>query len=457
MRGITMKNEPVKIWAKLESEDITIDIGIFREEFSHLCNLNIPFIEYYNFDSKIFQEKLYNKVKGLDQSRLGVGPRSYMGMSIELVRELLSESEQVLLIDIPQNIIANPDSLNKYLQSIELKDKCFPYVLEKLKVQSMVWLQLSKIPGYEDFSFLDIHRFVIDGDREELGSYAFENEPGYILSTFKGMLFVLENNIDAKTYSKLHDITISNVYDKFNIFTMNLPATCDDTGNTREQFFSMKGLKLGELADSKFELGYRSGQTGYGIDHRKVDREGIQDLKEKMGNNGDWFKCDISEYSALLTLLEKNEDEVLKRASLLFEKYNKLLEQANTPLERLLCHEYIVREVELHHLFTDGNGRSSMLLFYSLISKDPDLPNVLFHDPNIFDGYGPEKLTELVIDAMENLANITSRSESKEDMMSQIAELKKVAKSHFENNQEEKAWKYHHDKADISQHKKMKR
>lgn len=434
----------------------------FKMEFTHLCKLNEAVVQFYGIDPKIFQQRLYDKVKNLNNTGCRSIPPNYRTESISAVTELLSENEQQLLKVIPGAIKNDPDKLLNFLENNK-KLKYYPYVIDKLKTQALIWQKMRQTPGYEAFPFDGIYRFVIDGDAEKRGSYAFENEPGYILSTFKGLLFALNSTIDNEIlYCTLHDTATNDVYSTFgNMYQIppNKEGINDGAfficiSNTPEKFLGMPSLSLDDLNKRKFMQGYRDveDEVGFGIS-KNYDSSGLEDLRQRTKSD-DWFKFEENEYLTSLAHASKSQQDVVDRAHKVFDQYSNLINKAKSPIEKILSYAWLAREVEIHHFFNDGNGRSSLLLITSLIHHDPTIPKVLFHDPNVFDAYGPEKLTALVIDAMENLTQSTPDSFRKTINMDKIRNLRAEAVAFFKDNPEKCSWQHYHDKA--QQNIKMK-
>jgi len=456
----------------------------FKAEFVHLVRLTQPIMEYYGLSPKVYIKRLYDNVKDLTDTRISLHEPNYFSASLATLNEILSEHESEILKFIPNKIMNNPTELRKYFEKgkyinqgeIYLKGHKPPqdfikYVINKLKAQSQTWEKMHSHLGYEGIAFQDVYRFVTQGDRNELGAYAFEEEPGYM----ENALYALKDTFDKKMqfnhvqdYRDLHDTAVQGVISKFGSLSGDRNGPFHESLKTdnkeREYFLKLPTQDLDALYEDKFYQGFRSiGELEFGIP--LYDEEGLKDLKKRSIHNN-WFQLkergEGQYYLVLrgyrtfhtdkeeinkggLEAIENFAKESMKnKGKSLFDHYRKLIKKAKSPIERLMAHIWITRELKIHHLFRDGNGRSTVLLFMGLLNKDPSLPKVLLPDPDIFDAYGPKELSNIIIESMENLANrISSKLKSEHTADEKINKLKKARKAYFLQSDRHE-WQYYH-------------
>ena len=102
---------------------------------------------------------------------------------------------------------------------------------------------------------------------------------------------------------------------------------------------------------------------------------------------------------------ERTNWTIENQADLIFDAFNGAIKDWQGKkfcAKRLIAYAWLSRELELAHLFRDGNGRSSYQTFISLVAGDEDLPMVMLEDPNVFDANGPEKLCYRILEGMDN-------------------------------------------------------
>lgn len=251
-------------------------------------------------------------------------------------------------------------------------------IWRKLAAQVKVWESMQLNKKMRDFPFEEIWRFAIDGKFEDTcGPYYFEDEPGYIASYLSGLDFAMnQNTLSASGYIDLHDCIIAGTKKKEN----------------------------GKLVP--FPMGLRTIPVGYPVSKLDQDALGIQDLQNRsLGNNN---SLDIKGLPPpvqfvfqdnTVAAIGSNPNDFLES---IFNVYHEKMKKVTTSEERLLASIWIVRELEINHVFEDANGRSSIVELLGFLARDPELPMALFYDPNILDVNGPEKLCYRVLEAMMN-------------------------------------------------------
>lgn len=322
-------------------------------------------------------------------------PWHYSSIINHIIKKYLASEEADILNKMQKDNIDsdNTDNLIQYLTN-KLQENTGSYILKKLLIQAKISkeMQLAN-PNKPPFPFSEIWRFVIDGNKESEGAYIFENETGYIAGALNGLLYALQTRNQAKDkdwYIQLHDVCVNDVYQSDSLLSelcINEDKFMNYSGSTNKQIKPF----IKNIRDEN-----SSGQFGYGYLLLDQDDEGVDDLK--LTSREDWILVDDSLFR--IYILKKTTQEIQIRLTSLFNKYNQLLQHAQDPAERLICHLWLSRELEIHHVFMDANGRSSLLAAINMVLGD-GLPLMLFDDPNVFDANSPKNLCQHAINAMK--------------------------------------------------------
>lgn len=295
----------------------------------------------------------------------------------KVLSRIFAAKEKEILDKIPPNILKNRKKLVEYLKAQTPRD----YVLEKLTVQAEVWREMGKNEKMKNFPFEEIWRFVIDGMHEDKGPYYFEDEPGYIVASLKALLKALQgiDNPTLKWYAGLHDEAVGEVFK-------------EGKRGRYEEF--EKGIYLNTGVPGP---DYLIGKGRYDSDY---DDMGIRDLKERGSGKSQPRPFIFKESEKIIQSVYDYES-----APKIFSKFNEFVSKEENPVMRLMANVWLVREMELRHLFGDANRRTAMFGLYCFVAKDLDLPMVLLHNPAVIDGNGPEKLLCRLIESMEKFKN----------------------------------------------------
>lgn len=355
-------------------------------------------------------EKLVEKKVDLFPS---VGSSNYDNAIRHVNAAILDTHENEILSNIDKNTQKDPNKFLKALTTLKNNPQYNQYVLDKLIAQAEVWKIMQNNPKLKDFPFKDIWRFCIDVDFQKHGAYIFENEPGYIISTLKALALSL------KTQKPTH----------FDYIAIN--KQCGE--NVQIEFIdNYHGRGLVYLST---EVRYDSVIFTYPTS--KTDPEGLKDLQERSEIENNFFTLSNN---LTMDMRPISYQENIRKMMFLFEEHDKKILASKNKIDRILAHIWLARELELHHHFGDGNGRTSHLLLLSLIANDPHLPMMLLDtDVNLIDSTGPIATLKRVIQGMENfneLCGITTPVLNTEEMKS-IDHLPKEWKPYHPS---EKAW-----------------
>ncbi len=314
------------------------------------------------------------------------------------------------------------------------------YPAKKLLAQSEVYKEIEAIPSFAGkVSFSEIGKFVIDGEKWKLGDYAFDDEPGYILGAFKGLVFALKTRDDEKTpdwYIKLHDTCIGEVYTQLG----KIKEIFFPLGNTKKRFGNPNLNLTRGFSTYYVASGTRKKALIYCTDTLDSDIYGRKDLEED--NRNQWIiygfdtMLELKRFG-LMTLPDQTPQAIKVRMNKLFSGYQSLLSQAQDNADKLIAYLWLVRELEIHHFFADGNGRSAMLALQSMACSKiaKGIFPMLFYDPNVLDANGPEKLCLRAIEAMTHLITISPSLQNKRSntYQSELLQLKQTVIKKFHN------------------------
>lgn len=250
------------------------------------------------------------------------------------------------------------------------------YATKKLIAQARVWAEMGQNEKLKDFPFRQIWRFVIDGSCEAKGAYFFEDEPGYIIASLDALLLALQSKEppSLKQYGELHDVAVRNVLN-----------TKDRSDNNALKHFI------------PFEAGFAKKIFSYGVKGLDSDIEGLEDLKARGSGMPFEYNPELNKVSGI-NILEEPRNRLHVEATC--QRLMEFIEN-KPPAMRLMAYLWLARELELMHILPDANGRSTMILLYQLVANDPDIPMIMFHNPNVLDANGPEKLLCRILENME--------------------------------------------------------
>lgn len=328
--------------------------------------------EWYDLDSKEFLEI----IKKLEEEGIDLTSCEFSDQMKYINAIILKEQESYIFANIDDVVKESPVELLKHLMLLyenNKENKLYNhYVLEKLIVQAEIWKLMQNNPKLNRFPFVDIWRFCIDVEKQKYGAYIFEDEPGYIVGYLNALHFSLKlKSPNFWDYIKINQQCGKDVYASF-------------SGNR-----GYLSTTLRSICPGNFGI----------VDFSNIGPEGLQDLQERSKVPGNFFILDGSRLHIGLYDLEKN----VMRMQFLFAEHEKRIALAKNKEERLMAHLWLARELELHHHFIDGNGRSSNVLLLSLLANDRELPMILYDtDLNLMDGDGPVRFVKRIVTAMRN-------------------------------------------------------
>lgn len=332
---------------------------------------------------------------------------------------ILDNFEKEILEKIDQSVQINPDLLLKTLHKLQESNLHNHYVLKKLIAQAELWKVMQENPKLQEFPFKDIWRLCIDFKYQVYGAYIFENEPGYMVASLKALQFSLEcKNPTYQDYIEINKKCGENVYQTLTSW-QDSEYICDDT---------TKGF---------LDTSLRTEEVFFHIPF--IDEEGLQDLQERSKNSLFFHldtKATIGKGSFRIDSEKLSKEQNISKMQSLFTHHQKLIAQSQNKGQRLVAHLWLARELELHHHFCDGNGRSSDKLLLSLLANDPELSMILYDsDLNYMDGNGPIGFIQRILSAM-HCFNKTCGHEKIPLTFSQVDKMTNIS--------QKPSWRYYH-------------
>lgn len=374
----------------------------------------------------------------------------------------LQNQENEILGCIPLEIKSDPMTLGNYLKD-ELAKKGFlyeqavaqfkelkgqaaegSYVLCKLIAQCDAWKVFKSKKGCENLPFDAVWRCCIDGDCEKYGAYYFENEPFYILAMLRGLGRTLNENI----LNLWNQPLTQQDYENFSArLLLDPPIHKNDN--------AIKGSMVADQVHFRAKMSDR--RQNFDTRQWIKDEIGIQDLKDRTEIQSEMHKktqsAEVSDkdyWIANTTGFEYKHENIwhLCRTTptiisdRIFLGLHQMVHEAKSPGERLIAYIWAARELEICHLFGDGNGRMAIVALINWIFADPDLSLYIPEDPNILDMQAPEKL---ICDIHSGMVRAAELSGKQRDAIIPVEELIRQA------GVKGQSWNVVHKRAELSE------
>lgn len=365
------------------------------------------------------QSPKYNAIIDL-LDKMDVDLASDFAESIRYINAVILDNfEKEVLEKIDPSVKSNPTLFITTLRQIQESNLHNHYVMQKLIAQAEVWQVMKANPKLNEFPFEDIWCFCIDFEFQKFGAYIFENEPGYMVASLNALKFSLE----CKNPTYLDYIEIN--------------KKCGE--NVHKDLYSW--IDAADGGDSEFlETILREISVFFQIPY--IDEEGFKDLKERSANSSffqllsNFSNATIGKGPFKIQSKGISREQNISKMQFLFEYHQQQISQAKNKAQRLIAHLWLARELELHHHFVDGNGRSSDKILLSLLANDPELPMILYNsDLNYMDGNGPIGFVQRILSAMHHF-NKTCGHEEIPLTFLQIDEMTNIS--------QKPSWRHYH-------------
>lgn len=192
---------------------------------------------------------------------------------------------------------------------------------------------------------------------------------------FKGLKTMLESvrnkrRFDVDFLNELHDTCVDGV--------MNMGNTIGDTK------YPAKGMR-----DSTHPGTSTPWTVGFSFKKGiNMTEAGLAEIKRKVKSGDDWFKA----ADTALRASQKTSIECEARARSIINEYYKEIGTAKTEDEKYRIIAECCRDLEIAHLYPDGNLRPIGFLVVNKLLTENGLPPVIMENPNRFDGCSIQEL-----------------------------------------------------------------
>lgn len=256
----------------------------------------------------------------------------------------------------------------------------------KLGAEQVLHQELAQHQALESFNMNECWRLTMDRYQQEArGEYGFENESGYLDGTFRGLAQSLEaarhqTQLTPQLLTQIHDTCVGNV------IGMNFTMSVGDAG--------------------RLQTGMRNGRkNGFGLtEGRNMSPEGLQELQDKIAGGDNWFEIVQHDGKPKLQTTIKSARECEARVQGIINTYNDELAAAATDDEKYTAIARCCRDLEISHVYADGNARTIGFCLVNKLLVENQLPPVILENPNRFDGYSVAQLVDEMKEGAVNLA-----------------------------------------------------
>lgn len=289
--------------------------------------------------------------------------------------------------------ITNSNKLGNGSGSVQDRALCVIRGIEmKLAAEPGLHHEMSQHVAFGSFDTSETWRLVLDKYQQPArGEYGFENESGYMSGTFNGLKRALESvrndePLSLDLFKDLHDTCVDNV--------IPMGKTVGDND------FLESGMRDKFKADNVTER-----RVGFTLtDGRNMTQDGLGELREKIRNGDNWFEILTNNDKPLLKTFARTTAECELRATSIINAYHVEIGNATTEDEKLTAIARCCRDLEVSHLFADGNARTIGFCVVNKLLLENDLSPVILENPNRFDGYSIEELVDEIRQGQQNFA-----------------------------------------------------
>lgn len=250
----------------------------------------------------------------------------------------------------------------------------------KLAAEPALHQELSQHQAFQSFNPNESWRLVMDRyQQDNRGEYGFENESGYMSGTFNGLREAMESArtgqpLTVDMLTQLHDTCVENI--------IPMGKTILEPANLE------KGLR------DFYAPNGEPRRVGFGLTQdRNMSDAGLQELQDKINVHGDdWFEIQNNGGPNRLMTFPKTTQECNDRVQGIIDQYNQEIGQANTADEKYTAIAKCCRDLEISHVYADGNARTIGFCLANKLLAENNLPPVILENPNRFDAYSVNEL-----------------------------------------------------------------
>lgn len=259
------------------------------------------------------------------------------------------------------------DGMANLLRGIEMKEQAQP----------LLTARLDRNPHFRGFDTSQTWRLFVDAiHQEDFGDYRYENESGYmagVMSSYSLMLDTLDEPLSADLLIRLHTAAVDGVMKR---------------GETERSAKLARDLGvIDPELDSFMAKGFRDGRTNqFGlVPGVNGSAKGVKELLSLSEQYNDFaILSDGKHY--LVSTETRSAAQCKTIANRIIDNYKEEVRGARSPDQKLLAIARCCRDLEVNHLFVDGNARTIGFVMLNKLLMRNGLPPAAMDDPSIFDG-----------------------------------------------------------------------
>ena len=265
----------------------------------------------------------------------------------------------------------------------------------KRQAEAGLEMEMSHHMPFANFDNKQNWRMVMDGYQQAArGEYGFENESGYMAGTFNGLTRALQSArndepLSVDLFIELHDTCVNHV--------MPMGTTM---GEHSPEYLE-SGLRDHYKPNSDIER-----RVGFALtEDRNMTKAGMRELRDPGNGAGTWYELTKNNEKDMLKTFAKTTGECRQRATDIIDSYHREIRAADTPDKKLAAIARCCRDLEISHLFADGNARTVGFCVANKLLIENGFSPVILENPNRFDGYSVNELVQELKDGMEKFAS----------------------------------------------------
>ncbi|MES2505883.1 MAG: hypothetical protein V4599_04215, partial [Verrucomicrobiota bacterium] len=125
-----------------------------------------------------------------------------------------------------------------------------------------------------------------------------------------------------------------------------------------------------------------------------MSADGLQELRDKIDAHDDWFEIVDNAGRPQLKTFARSTAECENRVQGIIGEYNTNIGAATNADEKYAAIAQCCRDLEISHVYADGNARTIGFCLVNKLLAENDLPPVILENPNRFDGFSVNELVQ---------------------------------------------------------------
>lgn len=287
-----------------------------------------------------------------------------------------------------------------------------PEALDRELIEAQEYINQTEAKVNEiarEYSFTrdQIFGMIRDDRFSELNPYIMEDEPGYTLAMLTGLIELLHsepNNLTSEQYLRIHNLAMCGVMG-INESSDEYRPLNDPRKGVEFQLSSLNATKQGVIEhNSKRTVGVT--KVNGILDRLRhkapvIEQKSVAELREEQippEGLQSYFIGRYTEIDKAFKFHGARGDDIQGAvlAEKVFQNYYQRIENCSSDRDKISLIAETCQTLDQLHLFTDGNIRTVYLIMNKLL-KDIGLRPSILKNPNIFDGYSLNELTEAIL------------------------------------------------------------